>query len=283
MGAMFPRRARLPLAIGAGVVVLAGIGLLVWSLTRPDAEGAAAGPSSSPHPSASLTAAPVEPVLRPGEVVATIKGEELEVFDEPAGTRTHTLDQWSEATFQPLTLLAVEQRDVNGAQWLRVMLPVQPNQSTGWIKADDVTTTTTHVQIRIFVEERELELWDGEELVLTAPVALGTTETPTPPGLYSITDPLDSTHNDTGVYGAYALGLSGFSEVLKTFNGAPPQLAIHGTNEPGLIGQYVSNGCIRMHNEDILTVVEHSGLGTPVHIYASRAEAEAADAAATAQ
>ena len=275
---MFTRRARLPLIIGASVLAVAVIGLLVWFLARPD--GGILGSSSTPHVTPTLTAAPVEPVLRPGEVIATIKGEELEVFDEPGGKPIHTLDQWSEATFQPLTLLAVEQRDVDGAGWYRVMLPVQPNQSTGWIKAEDVTTETTHVQIRIFVEERELELWDGEELLLTAPVALGTPETPTPPGLYSITDPLDSTHNDTGVYGAYALGLSGFSEVLKTFNGAPPQLAIHGTNEPDLIGQYVSNGCIRMHNEDILTVVEHSGLGTPVHIYAHRADAEAADAAA---
>jgi lipoprotein-anchoring transpeptidase ErfK/SrfK len=269
---MIPRRVRLPLLIAAGVLALAGIGALVWWLAQPDAAATPTNPGVSPVASPTLTAAPVEPTLRPGEVIATIKGEELEVFDEPGGTRTYTLDQWSEATFQPLTLLAVEQRDVEGAQWLRVMLPVQPNQSTGWIRADDVTTETTTVQIRIFVEERELELWDGEELLLTAPVALGTSETPTPPGLYSVTDPLDSTHNDTGVYGAYALGLSGFSEVLKTFNGAPPQLAIHGTNEPDLIGQYVSNGCIRMHNEDILTVVNHSGLGTPVHIYASRAD-----------
>jgi lipoprotein-anchoring transpeptidase ErfK/SrfK len=272
---MFPRRARLPLAISAGLLLLVGIGALAWWLAN---RGDSPTPTSSPTPEAAasptLTAAPVDPQLRPGEVIATIAGEELEVFDEPGGTRTMTLDQWSEATFQPLTLLAVEEREVDGTLWLRVMLPVQPNQSTGWIRADDVTTATTHVQIRIYIEERELELWDGEELLLTAPVALGTPETPTPPGLYSITDPLDSTHNDTGVYGAYALGLSGFSEVLKDFNGAPPQLAIHGTNEPDLIGQYVSNGCIRLHNEDVLTVVEHTGLGTPVHIYASRADSE---------
>lgn len=276
---MFPRRARVPLAIGAGVLVLAGIAALVWSLTRPDAPAPEAsastpGPTSAAPTAPTATAAPAPPAFRPGEVIATIVGEELEVFDAPAGAETMVLDQWSEATFQPLTLMAIAEADVEGATWYQVMLPVQPNQSTGWIRAEDVTVTSTTVEIRIFIEERELELWDGDELILTAPVALGTPETPTPPGLYSITDPLDSTHNDTGVYGAYALGLSGFSEVLETFNGAPPQLAIHGTNEPDLIGQYVSNGCIRLHNEDVVSVVEHTTLGTPVHIHASRADVD---------
>ena len=36
----------------------------------------------------------------------------------------------------------------------------------------------------------------------------------------------------TTVYGPYAYGLSGFSEVLQTFNGGPGQLGLHGTNQP---------------------------------------------------
>ncbi len=275
MLAMFPQRVRLPLIIVASVVVLVGVGLLVWALSNPEGVRHSGAQPGEPSVTPTLTAEPVKPVLRPGEIVATIKGEEVQVFDAPGGKRTHTLDKWSEATFATLTLLTVEKQDVNGEEWLRVMLPMQPNQSTGWIKASEVTTTTTKARIDIYIAERELELWDGEELILTAPVALGAPETPTPPGLYSITDPLDTTHNMTGVYGAFALGLSGFSEVLKTFDGAPPQLAIHGTNTPDLIGQYVSNGCIRMYNEDILTVVDHTNLGTPVHIYASRAAAAA--------
>lgn len=274
MATMFFRHRRLPLSIAAAALILAGIGIAVVLANKDKvADPIAAG--RVPHPSASFTAEPVLPTVRAGEIIATIAGEELDVYDAPNGKVTQTLDQWSDATFHTLTLLAIEQKEEAGATWLKVMLPVQPNQSTGWIRADEVTTQSTDVQIRIFIEERELELWDGEELILKAPVALGTGETPTPPGIYSITDPLDSTHNDTGVYGAYALGLSGFSEVLKEFNGGPPQLAIHGTNEPDLIGQYVSNGCIRMFNEDILTVVEHTDLGTPVHIYASRKAAKA--------
>jgi lipoprotein-anchoring transpeptidase ErfK/SrfK len=41
---------------------------------------------------------------------------------------------------------------------------------------------------------------------------------------------------------------------------------LHGTNEPWLIGQAVSNGCIRLTNEDALYLYEHTPLGTPVLI-----------------
>jgi lipoprotein-anchoring transpeptidase ErfK/SrfK len=41
---------------------------------------------------------------------------------------------------------------------------------------------------------------------------------------------------------------------------------LHGTNEPWLIGQAVSNGCIRLTNEDILHLYDNTPLGTPVLI-----------------
>ena len=52
--------------------------------------------------------------------------------------------------------------------------------------------------------------------------------------------------------GAAALTLSG------------GQYAIHGTNAPGSIGGFVSYGCIRMHNSDILDLFERVHFGTPV-------------------
>ena len=42
------------------------------------------------------------------------------------------------------------------------------------------------------------------------------------------------------------------------------QYAIHGTNSPGSIGGYVSHGCIRMYNSDILDLYARVGLGTKV-------------------
>jgi lipoprotein-anchoring transpeptidase ErfK/SrfK len=45
---------------------------------------------------------------------------------------------------------------------------------------------------------------------------------------------------------------------------ADHELAIHGTNNPGSIGGYVSAGCIRMHNADIMDLYERVSVGTRV-------------------
>jgi lipoprotein-anchoring transpeptidase ErfK/SrfK len=52
--------------------------------------------------------------------------------------------------------------------------------------------------------------------------------------------------------GAAALTLSG------------GQYAIHGTNMPGSIGGFVSYGCIRMYNADVLDLYSRVGFGTTV-------------------
>ncbi len=52
--------------------------------------------------------------------------------------------------------------------------------------------------------------------------------------------------------GAAALTLSG------------GQYAIHGTNVPGSIGGFVSYGCIRMYNADVLDLYSRVGFGTTV-------------------
>ena len=40
--------------------------------------------------------------------------------------------------------------------------------------------------------------------------------------------------------------------------------AIHGTNRPGSIGGFVSYGCIRMYNQDIVDLYQRVGVGTQV-------------------
>jgi lipoprotein-anchoring transpeptidase ErfK/SrfK len=42
------------------------------------------------------------------------------------------------------------------------------------------------------------------------------------------------------------------------------EYAIHGTNQPGSIGGFVSYGCIRMYNEDIVDLFGRVGVGTTV-------------------
>ena len=45
---------------------------------------------------------------------------------------------------------------------------------------------------------------------------------------------------------------------------ADEELAIHGTNNPGSIGGFVSYGCIRMYNQDITDLFDRVNVGTPV-------------------
>ena len=44
------------------------------------------------------------------------------------------------------------------------------------------------------------------------------------------------------------------------------ELAIHGTNNPGSIGGFVSYGCIRMYNQDITDLFGRVNVGTPVMV-----------------
>jgi lipoprotein-anchoring transpeptidase ErfK/SrfK len=45
------------------------------------------------------------------------------------------------------------------------------------------------------------------------------------------------------------------------------EIAIHGTDQPELLGNGVSHGCIRMSNEDITRLYAELEVGTPVIIY----------------
>ena len=45
---------------------------------------------------------------------------------------------------------------------------------------------------------------------------------------------------------------------------ADSELAIHGTNNPASIGGFVSAGCIRMHNKDIMDLYGRVNVGTRV-------------------
>jgi lipoprotein-anchoring transpeptidase ErfK/SrfK len=52
---------------------------------------------------------------------------------------------------------------------------------------------------------------------------------------------------------------------LYLFEGSKDTLfRIHGTNQPELIGEAISSGCIRMTNEDVIDLYDKVKMGTPV-------------------
>ena len=148
-------------------------------------------------------------------------------------------------------------------------LPVRPNGSSGWVDADDVTIAGVPYRIEVGITEHRIRVFGDEEVILDEPVGVGRTDRPTPGGIYYLKELLQPPNPD-GAYGIYAYGLSGFSNVLQSFNGGSGVIGIHGTNEPEKVGTDVSHGCIRLHNEAIERMVEDIGLplGTPVEILA---------------
>jgi lipoprotein-anchoring transpeptidase ErfK/SrfK len=185
---------------------------------------------------------------------------EVAIFDAPgaaAPTRTlnHPTDEGIARVFSVL-----ERR----GDWLHVLLNIRPNSSKGWIRATDVQLHDTPYRILVDRGNHILTLFEGHNPLFSAPVAIGTGRTPTPVGTFYV-DAIVPT-NANSVWGVFQVSVSGFSEVHKSFMGGSGQIAIHGTNRPGLIGQDVSNGCVRMRNADITEVANRISLGTPVDI-----------------
>jgi lipoprotein-anchoring transpeptidase ErfK/SrfK len=196
---------------------------------------------------------------------ATTKGADITVYDTPADTGKVVTTLTAQTEYlQPRTLLVTDTQP----GWLHALLPMRPNGATGWVKETDVTIGSTPFEIKISLSQHHLWLTNAGEPVLDAPVAIGKAETPTPLGRFYVTDPVDLQSRPNGAYGAFALGLSGYSEVLKEFEGGPGQIAIHGGAWESMLGTDVSNGCIRMLNDNILVIAQTVPLGTPVVIEA---------------
>jgi lipoprotein-anchoring transpeptidase ErfK/SrfK len=132
------------------------------------------------------------------------------------------------------------------------------------VRAQDVTVGTSNFEIRVRVTKHKLVLLENGKPILASKVVLGKPETPTPLGHFYVTDPVDLSTRRGSDYGAFALGISGFSEVLLEFEDGPGQLAVHGTPYPEQVGQSISNGCVRVPDEVILKIAELVPLGTPV-------------------
>ena len=194
--------------------------------------------------------------------VARPKAARLELFSTPGGPPA-TPDGLSDPidSGAPLVLL------VTGTQpgWLQVLLPVRPNGSRAWVREEDVTVEEDDWRIEVHLADHQLVVFNGPEVWMAEPIAVGREPTPTPGGTFYLIELLQPPDPD-GAYGPYAYGLSGFSDDLTSFNGGDGRLGLHGTSDPGSLGLDVSAGCIRVSNEAITQLARTLPLGTPVVI-----------------
>ena len=124
----------------------------------------------------------------------------------------------------------------------------------------------TGTRISVDLSARHLDLYRLGQRVLRVPVAIGHIETPTPTGSFYV-DVRYHLTNPGGPYGPGLLGIAAYSEADQGWAAGNP-IAIHGTNAPSLIGTRASNGCIRVHNADIMRIMKLAPTGTPVEIRA---------------
>ncbi|MBW7458268.1 L,D-transpeptidase [Paenibacillus sepulcri] len=106
-------------------------------------------------------------------------------------------------------------------------------------------------RIIVDLSDRKLYLLDGNIVVNEYPVGIGKMLTQTPTGEYTI---INKQPDPGGPFGAFWMGLS------------KPHYGIHGNNDPSSIGREVSRGCIRMYNEDVVSLAQIVPLRTRVTI-----------------
>lgn len=146
--------------------------------------------------------------------------------------------------------------------WVEVEMQARPNGQRGWVRAEDVDIATYDAAIELDLTTRQLVArLDGEEILRT-PATIGLDANPTPLGRYYIFEVIPQSFTQ-GPFGPMIMATNAYSERLDLFENGLPIVALHGTNEPNLLGQPGSNGCVRIANELIVELADKMPPGVP--------------------
>jgi lipoprotein-anchoring transpeptidase ErfK/SrfK len=166
--------------------------------------------------------------------------------------------------FSPQYVLALSQvKDPKTGEptWYRISVPGRPNGQTGWVRAAAVDLRPVKKRLFIDRSERRFEFWQGDKLVRTGKVAVGAPGAETPTGLFYVQSKFVP---DAAILGAFAFETSAYSKLTDWPGGGV--VGVHGTPWPWLLGQAVSHGCVRLHNDDVRWLRSRLPEGTPVKI-----------------
>lgn len=268
--------------LAALTVLVAAVGLAVAAGVHPpsssdggEAEAAAAAPDRSGGALPGVPD-PVEPAFVPPKPKALAGVRHVSRFSpvRRAVTARAEPDLVSRAVAvlaartpegtRNIVLVLGRERAPDGSLWLRVRLPVLPNNTVAWVPRDALGGYGA-VRTRLVVDLQRLTatLYRSGRPILAADVGVGRKEWPTPRGEFYIRNRLTKYANP--FYGPIAFGTSARSDVLTDWP-AGGFVGIHGTNRPDLLPGRVSHGCIRLRNEDILRLARLMRVGTPVTI-----------------
>lgn len=280
-------RFRLPLAASLSLVALAG---------APSAQAqTAAGPSASPTPGAPESpsspgpAAAAEPAAasassppppsseeklsderRRSRWAYVVSGVWARDAPDPNGKPIKRLTQYVPDTGSRELVLLLSQRTLpDGAVWVKVRLPMRPNNTTGWIPRHSLGGFRT-VTKRLVINRRRFRasLYDARgRKVWTARVGVGERRWPTPRGRFYVRERLVVPRGRLQkMYGPFAFGTSAHSATLSGGNWGQGVIGIHGTGYPKLIPGRISHGCVRVRNPKIQRLRRLMPLGTPIRV-----------------
>jgi lipoprotein-anchoring transpeptidase ErfK/SrfK len=222
---------------------------------KPVAKPKAAPAAKTQRVCPQLPAVSAAPVTAAKAVVPSVK-----VYDRPDGRVVRVL---ASPTVEGATLntIVVERRGT----WLRVQLPIRPNETTGWVFLTDFAQYEVPYQVVVQRCARRITVFRSGVQVWSRPAAVGKPRTPTPTGNFYVDFVAPMRYGSA--YGPYLVSVAGFSNVLHQFgkNGIG-QIAIHGTNNPASVGHAASNGCVRLYNKDLVELVKFLPEGSRVRI-----------------
>jgi lipoprotein-anchoring transpeptidase ErfK/SrfK len=259
-------------ALPGGLAIVLGLALVAFGVvalqTRdteedPATEGTALAAATTGVGSTNLPPKSVGPVREPepGFIGAQAAVADVDLF--PHADSEAPMWSLPNPTHEgvPLSFTVLERQ---GSR-LHVRLPIRPNGSTAWIDAGQVITFVVPNHLLVDLSDRTVTALHGDEELMEASLAVGSSATPTPTGEFYVDI---SVANPGGSYGAWMLSIAGFSNVLHDFGGGIGQIAFHGWSDTSVIGQAVSNGCLRMPNDVITRLATLAPVGTPVTIQA---------------
>lgn len=236
---------------------------------------APAGMFDQPTPTAD--AGPVDP----WEVqVLTAKSDTyiVPVFSEPNGESETLMYEYLDGSKieyplvnptyfgNDLALLVAEGNP--GDAWARVFVPVRPNGKSVWVQTAFFDWSSHNYHIEVDVAGPSVRVWEGNNLIIESNAVAGRPDRPTPVLRTYIDEKIPG---PSDAYGTWILSLAAYSESINIFSGGLPKLALHGTNKPELMGEYVSSGCIRVPNDIIDQIAEIVPVGATVDIINSGA------------
>jgi L,D-transpeptidase ErfK/SrfK len=117
--------------------------------------------------------------------------------------------------------------------------------------------------------QRRVHVYKNDKAIASYPVAVGKPGWETPLGDFKVLNmELNPTFKSFKSGRVIAPGPDNPLGVrwIGIWTDGKTQLGFHGTNEPELIGQAVSHGCIRMHNRDVVKLYDQVKAGVSVQV-----------------